>query len=602
MTLGLSSVDRKGVVMEPLIALLGKTAIAITFLWAGSHLMGRTSLGMYAAALVLIVGRRSVRLFTMSTSTGVLFWILALVMAPVQPEITLPLRPSIALLSATIIVSRAVHLALLSPNSTIGPGFTRLVLFDLVKSGAAVTVVLLAMVPLMEIFGPPSFSSESIFAGEGDGAQPYWGFERQMDTASRGDLGDEIVMRVHADKPSFWRGQTFDVWDGRFWHRTDVNSRVVNADSDGNVNVGSADPKNEIVTQTFTMEQDGSDIVFGAPDITRVDHPVPWLYQYTDGSLRADIDLASGSQYTVESSRPFVTEDLLRSADPLTDDVPRDVRDSYLAVRVTPRVAALAVEITADAATAYDKVRALETWMATNITYSTDIPPLPTGADAVEQLLFVDRIGFCEQIGTSLAVMARSLGIPARLAVGYVPNEFDRLRGSWTVRARDAHSWTEIYFPGVGWQGFDPTAKVPLSGPRPESTEQTPRELPVREAALMAAGTLLLLGTALTIRKTLRRRSRSWEAQIGARVDTLGSDVGRKRKVNESHARYAQLLGVGCGSEPMIEVGIALNEAMFAPDGLDDASRRRVEELLAELERPRRSSVKGSDTDKVGAS
>ncbi|MEE9414371.1 MAG: transglutaminase domain-containing protein [Acidimicrobiales bacterium] len=575
-----------------MVALLGKVAIAVQFYWVGSQLPGRTALGMYAAAIVLLIGRRSLRLFTMSTSSGVLFWLLAVAMAPVQPDITLELRPSIILLSATFVISRVVLLALLAPASASSPKAARLLVVDAAKAAAMVAVVLLAVAPLMQVFGPPAFSTESIFTGEGDGAQPYWGFERQMDTASRGDLGDEIVMRVHADKPSFWRGQTFDVWDGRFWHRSDVNSRVVNADSQGHVNLVEPDLASERITQTFTMEQDGSDIVFGAPDISRVDHPVPWLYQFTDGSLRADIDLAAGSQYTVESSRPFVTDDLLRSADPLSNEIPRSIRDSYLAVRVTPRVAALAVEITAAAPTSYDKIRALEAWMAENITYNTDVPPLPTEADAVEQLLFVDKIGFCEQIGTSLAVMARSLGIPARLAVGYVPNEFDRLRGSWTVRARDAHAWTEIYFPGIGWQGFDPTAEVPLSGPRPAVVEESSRDLPVQTLLLATVGLGLLTGFGLLVRRTLRIRSASWEGQIGERLDKLGKAVGRKRRVNEGIARYAQLLGVGCGSDALIKISAALNRAQFAAEGLDQAGRLRVERLLDELENPRRQNAK----------
>ena len=61
-------------------------------------------------------------------------------------------------------------------------------------------------------------------------------------------------------------------------------------------------------------------------------------------------------------------------------------------------------------------------------------------------------------------MLARSVGIPARLATGFVPGEKDGLSGRFVVRERDAHVWTEVYFPGVGWQGFDPTASVPLAG------------------------------------------------------------------------------------------------------------------------------------------
>ncbi len=71
--------------------------------------------------------------------------------------------------------------------------------------------------------------------------------------------------------------------------------------------------------------------------------------------------------------------------------------------------------------TTYDKVESLIAWIGPHTRYSTDIPPLPAGADTVDEFLFGNRVGFCEQISTSLAVMLRSLGIPAREAVGYVP-------------------------------------------------------------------------------------------------------------------------------------------------------------------------------------
>ena len=102
--------------------------------------------------------------------------------------------------------------------------------------------------------------------------------------------------------------------------------------------------------------------------------------------------------------------------------------------------------------------------MGAHTKYTLDIPPLPRGEDAVDRFLFVDRRGFCEQIGTSLVVMLRSLGIPARLAVGYATGERNPFTGLYEVRAKDAHAWAEVYFPGVGWQAFDPTAHVPLAG------------------------------------------------------------------------------------------------------------------------------------------
>ena len=130
-----------------------------------------------------------------------------------------------------------------------------------------------------------------------------------------------------------------------------------------------------------------------------------------------------------------------------------------------PRVAALARRITAHAPTTYAKILALEDWMGTHTRYTLDIPPLSPGQDTVEQFLFGSRRGYCEQISTSLAVMLRTLGIPAREATGYVPGPYDPLTDLYDVQAQDAHAWVQVWFPGYGWQSFDPTAVVPLANP-----------------------------------------------------------------------------------------------------------------------------------------
>jgi hypothetical protein len=89
--------------------------------------------------------------------------------------------------------------------------------------------------------------------------------------------------------------------------------------------------------------------------------------------------------------------------------------------------------------------------------YDLSIPPQREKMDAVEYFLFVQKRGYCEHFSSSLAVMARSLGIPARVATGYVPGEYNPFTGLYEVRASYAHAWVEIYFPGYGWSTFDPT-------------------------------------------------------------------------------------------------------------------------------------------------
>ena len=165
------------------------------------------------------------------------------------------------------------------------------------------------------------------------------------------------------------------------------------------------------------------------------------------------------------SRSALATPAVLRAADARPD--PSEVLDGFAQVpagSTTERVRALALRITSPAPTTYDKIKAIEAWLAANVQYSLNAPLAPKGVDVVDDFLFRSRVGWCEQIASSLVVMARSVGIPARLATGFVSGERDSLTGEFVVRERDAHAWAEIYFPGIGWQPFDPTASVPLAG------------------------------------------------------------------------------------------------------------------------------------------
>src|SRR5207247_6617599 len=79
------------------------------------------------------------------------------------------------------------------------------------------------------------------------------------------------------------------------------------------------------------------------------------------------------------------------------------------------------------------------------------------GQDPLAHFLFETRAGHCEYFASAMAIMARTLGIPSREVNGFLPGEYNDLAGDYIVRASDAHSWVEVYFPGNGWQVFDPT-------------------------------------------------------------------------------------------------------------------------------------------------
>ena len=459
-----------------------------------------------------------------------------------------------------------------------------------------------------ELTNPSLGAGDPAASGSSGASSPrasfgYFGFSKQLDTSLRGRPDDTLVMRVRASSPDFWRGQTFDRWNGRVWTVSDDTPNLIRGLSpigiprvpaDGPVAV-SLDV-DELV-QTYYLEQAGPNAVFAASQATKVYFPDRSLFQNQDGTLRAGVRLDPGAVYTVVSQRALVTPEALHR--PPVDPVPDDIALQYAASPVTTgRVRALAHTITAGAPSTYDKILAIEQWLGTHTRYSLDIPRLPKGADAVDQYLFVDRKGFCEQIGTSLVVMLRELGIPARLAVGYTPGERNPFTGLYEVKASDAHAWAEVYFPGIGWQGFDPTATVPLAGDS-QIDAAGDGALSYLSARLHVPGELLagisivagLVGLGLAVRSVRRRParvavSRSWASRRLARLESLGTARGRPRAPNETTPTYVRALGaMAPGQDDALDrVGAAIDAAMFAPEPPHRAELDAVDTLLERIE------------------
>lgn len=350
-----------------------------------------------------------------------------------------------------------------------------------------------------------------------------WG---ELDTGRRVTLGDEVVLRVKADRPDYWRGITYTSWDGRTWTNPDRGTRYTWPSEGVTLSAGRAGGITS--EQHFTLERSGLDVIHGAYKIEAL-----WSTQRAgqvgdDGSITLDKPLGAGAKWTVRSSVIDITPEVLRKADPLTMGISTGMKSQFASeADITPRVEALALEITEDEPTTYDKIRALESWMDDNIKYSRNIATLPDGADAVEQLLLIDQLGYCEQIGTSLVVMLRSLGIPARLVVGYVPGSYDEKTGEWISKASDAHAWAEVFFPGVGWQGFDPTSGVPLSG-EDSSVSVASRSGPdlflILQIGIASAG---LLALAFLFSRLLARSDRDTPSRV-RRLNRIGSKLERE--------------------------------------------------------------------------
>lgn len=174
-----------------------------------------------------------------------------------------------------------------------------------------------------------------------------------------------------------------------------------------------------------------------------------------DGANRS----REGLHYTVTSTDVVPTSDQADSATGALD--PGLSRYLQLPSNFPADVRAEAQQITAAGRTPYEKALELQDWFLANFTYSLNVPA-GDGNSAIETFL-KDRKGFCQQFAGTMAAMARALGIPAVVDVGFTPGTA-QTDGTYIVTTHDAHAWPMLYFSGIGWLRFEPTVSIQSSG------------------------------------------------------------------------------------------------------------------------------------------
>jgi transglutaminase-like putative cysteine protease len=176
----------------------------------------------------------------------------------------------------------------------------------------------------------------------------------------------------------------------------------------------------------------------------------------------------AGEQYTVHAnvSQPTILQ--LRNAGDIYPDWVT-AENLQLPDKLSPKVLALAQKISAQASTPYDKADAITQYLRSNITYVSAVENPPPGQDALDWFLFDSKKGFCNYYASAEVILLRSLGIPARMVVGFAQGEFTS-PNLYVVRERDEHAWPEVFFPGIGWVEFEPTSnQAPLVRPSGET-------------------------------------------------------------------------------------------------------------------------------------
>ena len=306
--------------------------------------------------------------------------------------------------------------------------------------------------------------------GEGSATTDYYGADL-LNLGGAISLGDDVVFTVDAP-PSpqryYWRSRVFERYaDGQWSPSADLRITDRSAPVEVAMNSEVIGGRRQSVRQRITVGASSTRIYYAAPQPQLIDGAGRIDLIYTDKPANTSMNvsvirplklLRRGETYTVNSLISTATATELRRT---SADYPEWVSGPNLYVGIrNPRVLNLALQIVNEAGAAhpYDRAKAIEGWLRENIAYNESISAPPPEVDTVEWVLFDAREGYCTYYATSMIVMLRHLGIPARLAAGFSQGTYDSDVGQYVVREREAHTWVEVYFPAYGWIEFEPTA------------------------------------------------------------------------------------------------------------------------------------------------
>ncbi|MDJ0735654.1 MAG: DUF3488 and DUF4129 domain-containing transglutaminase family protein [Nostocaceae cyanobacterium] len=317
----------------------------------------------------------------------------------------------------------------------------------------------------------------------------YYGFNSQMNQNLRGEMKPKVVMRVRSQAEGFWRVLAFDRYTGKGWEisRNEEVERFKRPPWTYRTVLGMPPiiTRTKEVVQTYTMVSDMPNLIPAMAHAKEIYFPAPIIAVDKEGGLRSPVGLAEDMTYTVVSQVPYRNRNLLGKA---STKYPKGIKDYYLQVpeEIRDKVRKHTEEILANynqnivgnseksLDSTYEKVLYLAQYVKQHYSLPDnplDLPYLGEDEDLVESFLFKYKGGYPDHFSTVLTVMLRSVGIPARLVVGFAPGKFNPFTGMYVVRNTDAYAMTEVYFPKYGWFAFDPIPNHPLIPPSIEEDQ-----------------------------------------------------------------------------------------------------------------------------------
>jgi uncharacterized protein (DUF58 family)/transglutaminase-like putative cysteine protease len=305
------------------------------------------------------------------------------------------------------------------------------------------------------------------------------------------ELSDQVVMLVRLEA---WQGEesvdavsqfplhlyirnlTYDQYTGQGWISRDTDI----LDYDAGVQILTSWPDNyRLVRQQIQVVEDLGGLMYavGIPVSADHDFRIAWRLNNVENG---EFDIFGGTigreNYRVDSITPTYSEAELRK---VGQDYPGWLRERYMSLPslVPDEVLSLARDLTATEPTPYDRAVALERYLR-QFPYTLDVTMPPAGQDVTEYFLFTLQKGYCDYYATAMAVLARAAGLPSRLVIGYIAENYDDAREAYVIAADQAHAWTEVYFPEYGWIPFEPTAGRSAVQRLSEPLTELPEEIP----------------------------------------------------------------------------------------------------------------------------
>ncbi len=265
--------------------------------------------------------------------------------------------------------------------------------------------------------------------------------------------GNEVHFILTSERPFYLRTRIYDVYISQGWKNSDAVEYVSGQETTGAVTEGFSE-RSEMTYTVLTGLR--TDVVLTAGEFVSSDVFGVTRMQMGVGDTISVITpyvLRPGQRYTVTASVSSATSAELSKAG---EDYPQQVTDYYLQLSPTlpERVVQLSQTVTQEAESPYDKAIAIKNYLAL-MRYTPKIKASPEEVDGVDSFLFTQKLGNCAHFASAMVVMLRSVGVPSRLCVGYLPGKWDATAGSSTIRAKDYHAWPAVYFPGYGWVEFE---------------------------------------------------------------------------------------------------------------------------------------------------